>query len=639
MIVLEGQPALSPFRRERLEARLQALAPDAAHHRRLVHLLGRTARPGATLGSATRCTASCRPARRQAPRADGARLALRHAAPGHDFAVGEQGHRTAARRRPAGASASSAACASTSPAGRQDAATQARGRHAAARPDDAVAAGRSRRRRRAVRHAGARRRWNASRWPTLEAANARLGLALADDEIDYLRERFGELGRDPADVELMMFAQANSEHCRHKIFNASLDHRRPRQHATAADLAVQDDQAHARADAAAHAVGVQRQRRGGRRLCRRALPPGPADARIPQRSRRCPSAFCIKVETHNHPTAIAPFPGASHRRRRRDPRRRRDRPRRDGVTVSRAVVAQVRREPGRGADHDHAVHPVRAGSQRPAQPRGPELEGAREPVGQVGQGRLVAGPRRLDEGAELGPGLLVGILVGPRPGPLQQVALIAHPGNLLGFPGATDLRVPRLQPRLPARLHGCGRAAGRGARRARPRPRVRRRARRHHGRDRGRRVGGRRRCGRRHPTDPAGEGGRARVAERAPCRRVDARAQADDDGPLRRVRLPPGRHGHAGGAVRDLHLAPARHPLQADRPARRGGLLERPGGLPRPCRGRGLRPAQARRPAARGRRPGQAARPVRHVGAARTLEVGQPGRGLSWPRRPAATRR
>lgn len=55
----------------------------------------------------------------------------------------------------------------------------------------------------------------------LEAANARLGLALAQDEIDYLRERYGELGRDPHDVELMMFAQANSEHCRHKIFNAS----------------------------------------------------------------------------------------------------------------------------------------------------------------------------------------------------------------------------------------------------------------------------------------------------------------------------------------------------------------------------------------------------------------------------------
>src|SRR5690606_12763400 len=57
--------------------------------------------------------------------------------------------------------------------------------------------------------------------PGLKEANARLGLALADDEIAILRERFGGLGRDPSDVELMMFAQANSEHCRHKIFTAS----------------------------------------------------------------------------------------------------------------------------------------------------------------------------------------------------------------------------------------------------------------------------------------------------------------------------------------------------------------------------------------------------------------------------------
>ncbi|MDH5631205.1 MAG: phosphoribosylformylglycinamidine synthase, partial [Gammaproteobacteria bacterium] len=55
----------------------------------------------------------------------------------------------------------------------------------------------------------------------LVVANSSLGLALADDEIDYLVERFIELNRNPSDVELMMFAQANSEHCRHKIFNAS----------------------------------------------------------------------------------------------------------------------------------------------------------------------------------------------------------------------------------------------------------------------------------------------------------------------------------------------------------------------------------------------------------------------------------
>jgi phosphoribosylformylglycinamidine synthase len=55
----------------------------------------------------------------------------------------------------------------------------------------------------------------------LEQANARFGLALADDEIDYLVQAFTALGRNPTDVELMMFAQANSEHCRHKIFNAT----------------------------------------------------------------------------------------------------------------------------------------------------------------------------------------------------------------------------------------------------------------------------------------------------------------------------------------------------------------------------------------------------------------------------------
>ena len=54
----------------------------------------------------------------------------------------------------------------------------------------------------------------------LEEANVTLGLALADDEIDYLVTNFTRLGRNPNDIELYMFAQANSEHCRHKIFNA-----------------------------------------------------------------------------------------------------------------------------------------------------------------------------------------------------------------------------------------------------------------------------------------------------------------------------------------------------------------------------------------------------------------------------------
>ena len=140
----------------------------------------------------------------------------------------------------------------------------------------------------------------------LEAANVRLGLALADDEIDYLRARFGELGRDPADVELMMFAQANSEHCRHKIFNASwtIDGRdQPvslfkmikHTHAQTPEYTLS-----AYSDNAAVVEGHVTSRFRPDSQSHQYRPEAPS-----------PSAFCIKVETHNHPTAIAPFPGAS----------------------------------------------------------------------------------------------------------------------------------------------------------------------------------------------------------------------------------------------------------------------------------------------------------------------------------------
>ncbi|QJD66609.1 phosphoribosylformylglycinamidine synthase [Xanthomonas campestris pv. badrii] len=140
----------------------------------------------------------------------------------------------------------------------------------------------------------------------LEQANRDLGLALAQDEIDYLRERFAALGRDPADVELMMFAQANSEHCRHKIFNASwtIDgkaqerslfrmikhtHQQTPQHT----LSAYSDNA-----AVVEGVPAARYR------------PDPASGEYRSEA-VLPSAFAIKVETHNHPTAIAPFPGAA----------------------------------------------------------------------------------------------------------------------------------------------------------------------------------------------------------------------------------------------------------------------------------------------------------------------------------------
>ena len=140
----------------------------------------------------------------------------------------------------------------------------------------------------------------------LEAANTRLGLALADDEIEYLRRRYGELARDPHDIELMMFAQANSEHCRHKIFNASwtIDGREQplslfkmikHTHATTPEHTLS-----AYSDNAAVVEGHPASR----------WRPDPHTQQY-RNEAATDSAFCIKVETHNHPTAIAPFPGAS----------------------------------------------------------------------------------------------------------------------------------------------------------------------------------------------------------------------------------------------------------------------------------------------------------------------------------------
>ena len=140
----------------------------------------------------------------------------------------------------------------------------------------------------------------------LEAANARLGLALADDEIAYLRQRYTELGRDPSDVELMMFAQANSEHCRHKIFNASWTIDGKEQDRSLFKMIKNTHQAtpqhtlSAYSDNAAVIAGHPAAR----------FRPDPATGRY-RAEDVVDSAFQIKVETHNHPTAIAPFPGAA----------------------------------------------------------------------------------------------------------------------------------------------------------------------------------------------------------------------------------------------------------------------------------------------------------------------------------------
>ena len=139
----------------------------------------------------------------------------------------------------------------------------------------------------------------------LETANRELGLALAEDEIDYLVERFTALGRNPSDAELMMFAQANSEHCRHKIFNAdwTIDGeeqdlslfgmiRNTYNHAPEGVLSAYKDNASVVAGP----------------LADRFFPaPGSAEYQFVNE----PVHLLMKVETHNHPTAIAPHPGAA----------------------------------------------------------------------------------------------------------------------------------------------------------------------------------------------------------------------------------------------------------------------------------------------------------------------------------------
>ena len=139
----------------------------------------------------------------------------------------------------------------------------------------------------------------------IREADRELGLALAPDEVDYLVDSFREQGRNPTDVELMMFAQANSEHCRHKIFNAdwTIDGK-PRDTSLFSMIRnttnrSPDGVLSAYSDNAAVIAGGD----GGR------FQPDPKSRRYAQIDE--PAQILMKVETHNHPTAISPFPGAA----------------------------------------------------------------------------------------------------------------------------------------------------------------------------------------------------------------------------------------------------------------------------------------------------------------------------------------
>ncbi|TRW89701.1 phosphoribosylformylglycinamidine synthase [Candidatus Methylobacter oryzae] len=139
----------------------------------------------------------------------------------------------------------------------------------------------------------------------LVAANTELGLALSDDEIDYLTDSFQSLGRNPTDVELMMFAQANSEHCRHKIFNADWTIDGVEQAQTLFKMIRNtaekspEDILTAYSDNASVVTGSTEQ------VFIRNAQTGEYGYVEEE------AHLLMKVETHNHPTAISPYPGAA----------------------------------------------------------------------------------------------------------------------------------------------------------------------------------------------------------------------------------------------------------------------------------------------------------------------------------------
>jgi phosphoribosylformylglycinamidine synthase len=138
----------------------------------------------------------------------------------------------------------------------------------------------------------------------LAKANTGMGLALSPDEIDYLHDNFTRIGRNPTDVELMMFAQANSEHCRHKIFNADWIVDGEKQDRSLFGMIRTTHEKHPQGTVVAYSdnssviEGAEIERFY------------PADGGGYGYNREL-THILMKVETHNHPTAISPFPGAS----------------------------------------------------------------------------------------------------------------------------------------------------------------------------------------------------------------------------------------------------------------------------------------------------------------------------------------
>ena len=144
----------------------------------------------------------------------------------------------------------------------------------------------------------------------LEKANGEMGLALSEDEIAYLVEAFTKQGRNPTDVELMMLGQANSEHCRHKIFNAEFTIDGVKQEKTLFGMIRETHKKSPRGTIIAYSDNAAVfEGPTVPRLYTRPTAEDPVGSVFTERLEPVHTVF--KVETHNHPTAICPFPGAS----------------------------------------------------------------------------------------------------------------------------------------------------------------------------------------------------------------------------------------------------------------------------------------------------------------------------------------
>ena len=408
----------------------------------------------------------------------------------------------------------------------------------------------------------------------IEEADTAYGLALSDDEVDYLVEAFTGLRRNPTDVELMMFAQANSEHCRHKIFNADFVVDGVVQPRSLFGMIRYTEEVAGEGTVIAYKDNASVMV-GGRRV--RWLPES-ADGPSRYAGRDDDVHVLMKVETHNHPTAISPFPGAATGAggeiRDEGATGRGSQPKAGPHRVRRVEPAPARARGALGGNDLRSARPHR----QPARDHGRGADrrrGVQQRVRPAGAGWLLPGLRA--DRRRRAPGL---------PQADHERRWARHDRRRHDREDRVPGRHPPRADRRPGHAHRHGRRCGvlDGGRRQRRRARLRLGAA-GQPRDRAPRPGGR---------QPLLEPRRRQPGARHPRRRRGRAVQ----------RLPrAGRRGRAGGAVRPVGGA-----ARGERARAEGGVVQRVAGALRRRTGAGV------------------ARPVRRAVRAGALPVRRGGR-------------